>query len=118
MSEEQRIQGNLLIAKYMGGKLTSIEGLNGVYKWTSETHQPFSDKLNFPNTLKYHESWDWLMPVVIKIFNLELINFPGYILQLADVNLSLTRLNIEELWKSIIKFIEWYNNEKNRKEVL
>lgn len=59
---------------------------------------------------KYHDSYEELIPVIKKIFNLPIKpNNPGHILQLGDLQLAVYRLNLDEMYNSTIKFIEWYN---------
>ncbi len=55
-----------------GNKL--IEGFAGIAK----LHTNFGEKIDYKN-LHYHTSWDWLMPVVKKIEQMEDVdtdNFP------------------------------------------
>ncbi len=89
--------GNKLIADFMG-KPTHI----------------------MPQLLKYHTSWDWLMPVVEKIFMQRLIveDFvitPGkaYIIVKGagkfNSPFNPCYTTIQEVWYVVVKFIEWYN---------
>ena len=74
MSEQEIIEGNKLIAEFMG------------YKFIEDWHQYWrlSDKhLLLENELKYHSSWDWLMPVVEKI---EYLYATDYILPRFEIN--------------------------------
>ena len=58
MSEKEIIEGNKLIAEFMGIKIIqSRYGCNHPLVTC-----PYPDYSN----LKYHSSWDWLMPVVEK----------------------------------------------------
>ena len=66
-------ENNKLIAEFMG---LIIRDKDGNLPTSSQQHKLFVeeewDKLYFvspysPNGLDYHESWDWLMPVVDKI---------------------------------------------------
>ena len=57
---------------------------------------------------KYHESWDWLMPVVVKCFDVfnqknDDLNF--------KLNDALLETNIDSLYKAVVEFIKEYNNE-------
>lgn len=80
--------------------------------------------------LKYHESWDWLMPVVEKIRqttehgHLITISFYSkgignptecriYLNDLGAEEITTECLNpIEAVWLAVIDFIKWYNNQK------
>ena len=65
MTQEEIIKNNKLIAEYMG-----LEKGVAYYIPNYEKHCKFSydtTNLFFPEELKYHESWDWLMPVIEKL---------------------------------------------------
>ena len=55
--------------------------------------------------LKYHLSWDWLMPVVEKIEQVH----EGVPQELIKLSLFST---IDEVYNAIIEFIKWYNKNK------
>jgi hypothetical protein len=63
----ETIQGNKLIAEFMGKTVYPILDTKDGPQWKGEK----CDYHNFQ--LKYRESWDWLMPVVEKI---SLMNYP------------------------------------------
>jgi len=60
----------------------------------------------FKEQLKFHKSWDWLMPVLKKVR--EIINA---CLSEEYVNLKLSPYDytIEQVYESVVKFIQWYN---------
>lgn len=66
--------------------------------------------------LKYHLSWDWLMPVVRKIVEIccaeddEIGAFESdqYTSILETVPLGI----IEDAYKVVVEFIKWYNENK------
>lgn len=53
--------------------------------------------------LKYHKSWDWLMPVVIECFekfgDTNTINY-------MNLNDALLTCNIDEVYKAVVEFIK------------
>lgn len=59
--------------------------------------------------LEYHSSWDWLMPVVRKI------NESGYpmcgTLLAQKVYQSCGIAQVELVYKSVVEFIKWYNEQ-------
>ena len=59
--------------------------------------------------LKYHTSWDWLMPVIDKIYNLpqeiEDTNLIG------DITNALIDIDILECHGEVVYFIEYYNEQ-------
>jgi hypothetical protein len=80
-----------------------------------------------PDRLKYHSSWDWLMPVVEKITQIEDGKFNVTILSHGDWACYIERDDVFEkaiadfggfepmilnVWKAIVKFIKWYNKAK------
>lgn len=56
--------------------------------------------------LKYDTSWDWLMPVVVKCFNVS-ENMKSYFLH--KLCSALLEINIDSLYKAVIEFIKEYN---------
>jgi len=70
-----------------------------------------------PDMMKYHSSWDWLMPVVEKIskdYSWYCSNESGkwqIIIDIASINIVAEDL-FEVTYKVCIDFIEWYNKQK------
>jgi len=92
------LEGNKLIAEFMG-----YDFICGVshYKVTPTTY------LESYNTNKFHSSWDWLMPVVGKMFELnEFYDEYDYSMKLND---ALLTINIEEIYKVILELIKHLN---------
>ena len=88
---------NKLIAEFMGinvGEYTS-------YPEESPTQYAVVD-------LQYHTSWDWLMPVVEKVFVLSEDEEAWRM----DIESGLTTLNIDETYRAVVEFIKWYNKNK------
>ena len=109
MKSKEIVKGNLLIAKFMGFDYDSER--NVLFGYDVDE---FSNGIS-PEELVYDESWDWLVPVVIKITKTRVseIKQPGLILCLGDLTLSWNRISIDEVWNSIVKFITRYNNYKS-----
>lgn len=109
MLEQEILEGNKLIAEFMTGK--------------SKKSKVFFDLNCCANDLKYHSSWDWLMPVVEKI---ELDNSavvinnnecmivhygkPDESIE-KDFSKTFTSGNtkIETTWIAVVEFIKFYN---------
>lgn len=101
-------ESNKLIAEFMGARFRHLENI--------DVHQ-----YNFGRTdgswktnkdMKYHSSWDWLMPVVRKIVELccdetndDLFESDYYTSILETVSLAI----IEDAYKVVVEFIKWYN---------
>ena len=131
MSEQEIVEGNKLIVEFIG------------YKFIEDGHQYWrlSDKhLLLENELKYHSSWDWLMPVIEKIEHLfETDNT----LPLFDINSHFCRFSlgpyeikeykqwiygcyitspeenkcstkIDAAWNVCVEFIKWYKSWKEK----
>jgi hypothetical protein len=77
--------------------------------------------------LRYHELWDWLMPVVDKIEDIQdgedgdAIRFHYYDFEIRHITCKIHGTNIEILdadskidavYQAVIQFIEHYNNQK------
>lgn len=65
--------------------------------------------------LRYHTSWDWLMPVVGKISKLILdlpVNATKADDLLDELRMFLIENNITGVYGICLKFIQWYNQNK------
>jgi hypothetical protein len=80
MTNKERIEGNVLIATFLGykdgfphyedeyGYHQCIEGFDIPDKTNYNPHEDDKDRHQFNiDQLKYHSSWDWLLPVIEKI---------------------------------------------------
>jgi hypothetical protein len=64
-------------------------------------------RVYFHFEMKYHSSWDWLMPVVKKILHeINAINTE------ANIHQSLIKCDLTALHQSVHFFIQWYNKIK------
>lgn len=63
------------------------------------------------DNLRYDTSWDWLMPVVNKIYNIY-SKEPYYVEEFSNVTELPITVSIKEAYEEIIKFIDWYNSQK------
>lgn len=121
MENNEVIEGNKLIAEFMGGKWETI--------WSGGVE---AKAFNFPgwhitdwphsiheDTFEYHTSWDWLMPVVEKIKdltgNLGKAPNPQSLKVWMEMNKEYFKVTalplatpINEVWESVINFIKWY----------
>jgi hypothetical protein len=120
-------EGNKLIAEFMGGK------------WYVDTPTILEKHIVSPSgyavkcvdKLKYHTSWDWLMPVVEKIES-GTIGCQGYVhiggfeisaycsgylernLDVFSFKVNGKRFSDKEkrsaVWQAVVQFIQWYNS--------
>ena len=72
-----------------------------------------------PDMMKYHSSWDWLMPVVEKIESLGYdFSIDNCYVRIWDGGQSDFEMTFSEPTKllttyfAVIEFIKWYNNER------
>lgn len=131
MTQEEIIEGNKLIAEFMGGK--SYKGSNYIfYSFINGNIKPYSEFLDefkwgygcpLDYELKFHSSWDWLMPVVEKIYMLDEVkdvavhyDYTRIWLQKGFIESNSYTYNsfIEECWLTIVEFIKWYNEQKEK----
>ena len=97
---------NILIAEFMG-----IENTNGLVFQDANTKEFHS--------IKYHSSWDWLMPVVDKIESLRDENGNAYRFTIDMGNAQIEGTNIEIVggsckldttYQAVVEFIKNQNN--------
>jgi len=111
-------EDNKLIAEFMGWKVDkSISSAHfkktGGYHLTNGTRTMASDQL------QYHTSWDWLMPVVDKIakesmYYLTFDDDKGTNFQKLQLGLNgATTGNFDLVYKAVVEFIKWYNEQKH-----
>lgn len=102
------LENNKLIAEFIGGKM-KVENYHGI------NIIEIDNKTFDLNGLKYHSSWDWLMPVVEKIWSIT--NNRGSLFYF-EVNDELTIYGKEEssmdsnkgnCYSAVVEFIKWYN---------
>jgi len=93
---------NKLIADFMGVQYKSDED----YIKTLEEmrlHGIGYEQGYMESQLNYHESWDWLIPVVDKCFQEEGKHYV--------INDALLTINIDEVYEAVVKFIKEYNKK-------
>lgn len=114
---------NKLIAEFMGYKFYEHLPLkrNG---WQLESNKDTAIYLTHSDEdLKYHNSWDWLMPVVEKIENLGANVLIGrmfceikYTNPLNEGEIFekkiVSGIKINAVNGSVVEFIKWYNENK------
>jgi hypothetical protein len=61
------------------------------------------------NELQYNISWDWLMPVVEKCYQCDYEEGSDLHMLLND---AIMTINISEVYKAVVEFIKWYNQNK------
>tara|TARA_R110002012_G_scaffold279315_1_gene467297 strand:+ start:237 stop:539 length:303 start_codon:yes stop_codon:yes gene_type:complete len=99
------MKDNKLIAEFMGAKPLVLGGsteyemygvIDCIEDGVNEKHYFIDDEMRF------HSSWDWLMPVVEKIEQIH----EGVPKQLIHVSLFSTR---QEVYQAVVEFIKQHN---------
>lgn len=111
MEEQKIIESNKLIAEFMGFKKVD-------YLW----HTPIRLVNKYPksifegdntNSFRFHESWDWIMPVCKKIFDIreeeDLGNCDGHYFTGA-MKEGMGRVDVDMVFYNVCGFIKWYNS--------
>ncbi len=94
-----------LIAEFMG-----IESINA--KMRGHLYEcPVTSE--YVTELEYHTSWDWLMPVVVKLFDNEYNEFDGADDLMFRLNDAIMETNLDSLHRIVVEFISQYKI-KNR----
>jgi hypothetical protein len=104
MTQKEINEGNKLIAEFMGRSIAEQHGEVLYADW---------DGLH---SVKYNESWDWLMPVVEKIED----TIPGSEIMIDKHSCIIrhTTFNAKRIWNTskiqaayegVIEFIKWHN---------
>ena len=86
------MKDNKLIAEFM-----ELEVDNGLYCYTTAMDDYKTD------TLYFDSSWDWLMPVMDKCFDIHLEHSDDLSFLLND---ALLTTNIDEVYKAVVEFIK------------
>lgn len=100
---------NVLIAEFMGIKV--FEGINS----NNQTYFYYNniELKDFEALPNYDSDWNWLMPVVDKIYSMnEYYQYKADTISMFfDGGIELTT-DIESVYDSVVEFIEWFNNNK------
>ena len=138
MTQEEIIEGNKLIAEFMYPHrdkrrkdypfpfpVIEIVPAEDIIGYGKVSEGEIKHHSGIPNMMKYHSSWDWLMPVVEKIENMGFwFNIKKNHVTIAwdnkgnhDSNMIHSEFGdftkIERVWSCIVAFIK-YHNERNK----
>jgi hypothetical protein len=101
--EQDKIdKGNRLIVKYFGyfaDKDAVVVNMRG-YAY---------------DQLKFHESYDWIMPIVHKICEqISNRSVPSSPIEMYARKIATMHLNnsVESIWHSVVDYIAWYNSDE------
>jgi hypothetical protein len=119
-NKETIIENDVKICLFMGG----VE-IAPAHYFVEERKTYF-----LPDEMKYHESWDWLMPVVEKICRMGepgdnfclrtfgMINDENGQMMVRFDRFSLFEATtlIEALYMAVIAFIDWHNSQNTKEQ--
>lgn len=124
MTEQKILEGNKLIAEFMGIETKVYSDTPTITFWNFRNH------MKKESEMKYHSSWDWIMPVLAKIEKMGCIVEISFSLVvfcricaigkkedratnfIADNNGGLEP--IVAAYKAVVEFIKWHNNEQTK----
>lgn len=110
MKQKEIIEGNKLIAEFMGWEFGLFEHLpNRCHKIENGNRVGM-----YIENAAYHTSYDWLMSVVEKIGEIHNQADKELLESIENANLPMFNTSIfchrEELYKRVAQFIQWYNS--------
>lgn len=130
MSEQEILKGNKLIAEFIGAVYIRREDLfddHIIEEFIYNNNHPISKQIPKVTEnlyhLRYHLSWDWLMPVVEKIEEMKNENNVIYEVILGRYSMVINpHCNLQKMFhheseskihaafQTIVEFIKWYNS--------
>lgn len=108
--EKEIIEGNKLIAEFMGEKTCYVGNIVCIDKGRGFTY-PVDE------WAKYHSSWDWLHPAWEKFRDLKLSRFDEgwtdhYSRHLVAVSTAIHAYPINIAFERLVRALQWYNKSK------
>ncbi len=105
-------EGNKNIAEFMDADILYLPP-TGMYQNRSisdkcSRYEELVIKYKYKAILKYHSSWDCLMPVISKICSLSYNESNHRFQSSVDVDLFFDN-DIIPVWKNVVNFINWHN---------
>jgi hypothetical protein len=112
MTQEEIFEGNKLLAEFMG--YTYKQRPKNNYFGFEEKCIELGDINIGMSKVKYHASWDWLIPVLNKIyFSEEYCKYKDFnSCLISDGGININTKYIINTWGEVVEFIKWYNQNK------
>lgn len=106
-------EGNKLIAKFMEvtNEISDLYYLPQFGHYFNSYGNIEFNEVFRSTELKYHSSWDWLMPVVEKCLTIS-VESEEYEIHYAFIHNALWSINIKSVFDEVVEFIKWYNDQK------
>ena len=107
MTEQEILDSNKIIAEFMGAKPCKQHPNTQLFLTIKNNKNP---SLQYWHLLKYHKSWDWLIPVIDKIHSSNYY-VDYYLSELGQFNngIHINTKIIEVSFNVFVKYIKWYN---------
>ena len=114
----KNIENNRLIAEFMAfqTRTDAVDDrvlayyVGNVIKNADNSKNENEENVFHPEDMRFDTDWNWLMEVMDKILNVSLkLDTMELYYDITD-NIP----NIEETYKSILEFINWYNTENKK----
>lgn len=111
MTNDEILEGNKLIADSPFSDL--VKGSGEEERWYIKSN----NQQGYFTELKYHSSWDWIMPACSKWDNLyfdvlEIKTREQYELRCDSLDNAVTRYELAPVFKQLVENIKWYNKNK------
>lgn len=122
MTHEETLTGNEILAKFMGFDIVSenpvIKGIvchGRTWKAPVEKHLPYWGGFRTEQLYKFQTSYDWLMPVWKKFFDLEFedsFEQDKHKAMCHNIGVYILYSPIEHAFEELVKGVKWYNDLK------
>jgi len=96
---------NKIIAEFMGVKTIAMDELYSILRQNRENGFIHTPQAYTIDELKYHSSWDWLIPVVAKCTELNNDEFDN-----QSIAWALLSNSIVDVYDQVVEFIKDQNN--------
>jgi hypothetical protein len=109
------MKDNKLIAEFMGMTFDHTHEHGNIY--LAKVVKPYieyckSQRIT-PKTCEFHTSWDWLMPVIDKIYSSdEYIKYKRDTSGQFESEIHINTKSIQRTWEDVVEFIKWYNKQE------
>jgi len=113
-------ENNKMIAEFMGAKYYKVDNIYSFNYMPNKRHTSFD-----PSYLKFHSSWNWLMPVVEKIESIKNYRYDFEIKQSCieiydkdnqeDIISTCGDTKKEVIYYAVVEFIKYYNAKNQQK---
>lgn len=106
MTQEKIDEGNHLIAEFLGYKKKSF-----IHADYAKFYYKGKQRFYQLGSMKYHESFDWIIKAIIKFRSFELDNHEYNSWVEAIDNSVIDAYDIEQVFYELVMAINWYNEK-------